>query len=190
MTRTLSGSDDYVALPVACCGDSRDDLPATSVYGESSESIIACADDVQLTRPRMFVTFLPYSITMCPVAAACSGLSATTIDAIRNEGMRTMTDTNATHINLTDTEVSFDEYDEIHSPRPEVTDLDRIIESAINRRWVHWRCRDIRPRQFPIGDDGADIPRGCSADRFGFAQIPAGTADTIVVQADTIGKHS
>ena len=79
MTQTLSGPDDDVALPVACCGDSRDDLPATSVYGESSESIIACSDDVQLTRPRMFVTFLPYSITMCPVAAACLGLSATTI---------------------------------------------------------------------------------------------------------------
>ena len=79
MTRTLSGSDDDVTLPVACCGDPRDDLPASSIYGESSESFCAGAVGVQLTRPRMFVTFLPYSITMCPLAAACSGLSAATI---------------------------------------------------------------------------------------------------------------
>ena len=92
-----------------------------------------------------------------------------------------MTDTNATHINLTDTEVSFDEYDEIHSPRPEVTDLDRIIESAINRRGFIGGVVTFGLGSFLLGTTALTSRADASADRFGFAQIPAGTADTIVV---------
>ena len=31
-------------------------------------------------------------------------------------------------------DISFDEFDDLHSPRPETCDFDRIVEAAISRR--------------------------------------------------------
>ena len=75
----------------------------------------------------------------------------------------------------------FDEYDEIHSPRPEITDLDRVIEAAISRRGFVGGAMTFGLGSFLLGTSSLTGSAEAASDRFGFSQIPAGTADTVVV---------
>ena len=82
---------------------------------------------------------------------------------------------------MPDNNLSFDEYDEIHSPRHGPTDLDRVIEGAISRRGVLGGAITFGIGSFLLGTTSLTTRAEAATGHFGFEQIPAGTADTIVV---------
>ena len=82
---------------------------------------------------------------------------------------------------MTNDRISFDEYDEFHSPRNETTDLDRVIEAAISRRGFIGGVMTFGLGSFVMGTTSLTDIAHAGTDRFGFAQIPAGTADSITV---------
>ncbi len=82
---------------------------------------------------------------------------------------------------MTDREISFDEYDDIHSPRSEITDLDRVIDAAISRRGFVGGVLTFGVGSFVLSTTSLTDMASASTDGFGFSQIPAGTADTVVV---------
>ena len=73
-----------------------------------------------------------------------------------------------------DHDLDFDEFDEVHDPRPEDCDFDHVVESAISRRGFL--------SVVAVGTAGfltsTALPRGAFAasDRFGFDQVAATTA--------------
>ena len=75
---------------------------------------------------------------------------------------------------------SFDEFDEINHPRPEETDFDRIVESAISRRGF-LAVAAMGTTGFVTGMAGFPGLAQAAADRFGFEQIPANALDTVTV---------
>ncbi|MDE0112047.1 MAG: DUF839 domain-containing protein, partial [Albidovulum sp.] len=79
-----------------------------------------------------------------------------------------------------DAEVNFDEYDEIHSRRSEITDLDRVIEAAINRRGF-LGAMTFGLGSFVIGTSSLTRLAKAGEDRFNFSRIPSGTADTVTL---------
>ncbi len=80
----------------------------------------------------------------------------------------------------TDDELSFDEFDELVSPRPEVTDFDRVLELAMSRR-------DLFKGVLAVGGIAAlgthlfDNPAAASDTRFAFTAIAANTNDVVTV---------
>ena len=80
---------------------------------------------------------------------------------------------------MTQSSLDFDAYDELHSPREETTDLDRVIESAINRRGFIGGTLTFGLGSFLVGTSTLTRAAKAAPDRFGFTQISAGTADTI-----------
>jgi secreted PhoX family phosphatase len=76
--------------------------------------------------------------------------------------------------------LSFDEFDEIVSPRPEETDFDRIVEAAIDRR-------GLLGGVLAFGSFAAltsmlpAVPAKAAANRFAFDQIATNTSDDITV---------
>lgn len=88
-----------------------------------------------------------------------------------SQGSRPMTDP---------TRLSFDEFDEIRSPRPEETDFDAVVASAISRRGF-MGVMAAGSASFLAGA-GTLLPGSAeAAGRFGFEQVAASTADTVVV---------
>jgi len=82
---------------------------------------------------------------------------------------------------LTDThDLSFDDFDEAVNPRPEETDFDRIVESAISRRGL---LGGVLAFGSFTALGGALLPSAAkaSSDRFAFTQIPTNTEDAITV---------
>jgi len=77
-------------------------------------------------------------------------------------------------------DLSFDEFDEVISPRPEENDFDRIVESAISRRGflggvlAFGSFTALGTSLVPTGANAADS-------RFAFTQIPTSTADEVIV---------
>lgn len=80
---------------------------------------------------------------------------------------------------MTKEKIDFDAYDEINSPREEITDLDRVIESAISRRGFIGGTLTFGLGSFLVGTSAPTGRVKAAADRFGYIQIPASTADTI-----------
>ena len=74
---------------------------------------------------------------------------------------------------------SFDDFDEIRNPRPEECEFDRIVESAISRRGF-LSVIGMGTAGFMASTAMPNMARA-AADRFGFEQIAATTADTITV---------
>ncbi|MDE0305136.1 MAG: PhoX family phosphatase [Albidovulum sp.] len=79
-----------------------------------------------------------------------------------------------------DAEENFDEYDEIHSRRSEITDLDRVIEAAINRRGF-LGAMTFGLGSFVIGTSSLTRLAKAGEDRFNFSRTPSGTADTVTL---------
>ena len=77
--------------------------------------------------------------------------------------------------------LDFDAFDELHSPRPETTDLDRVIDSAISRRGFISGTLTFGLGSFLVSTTSLTSGAEAAIDRFGFTQIPADTADTIKV---------
>ena len=74
---------------------------------------------------------------------------------------------------------SFDDFDEIHHPRPEECEFDAIVENAISRRGF-MSVVAMGTATFLTGTAGFGS-RAHAASRFGFEQVAATSADTITV---------
>lgn len=77
--------------------------------------------------------------------------------------------------------LSFDEHDERVNPRPETTDFDTIVESALSRRGFLGGVMSFGLGSFLIGSSALTRPALATEDRFGFSAIPTSTEDTIVL---------
>ncbi len=84
---------------------------------------------------------------------------------------------------MTHEDLSFDEIDELISPRAEETDFDRVVETALSRRGFLGGVMTFGLGSFLVGTTALtrDASADAHADRFGFAQIAANTNDTITV---------
>ncbi|MEO9574015.1 MULTISPECIES: PhoX family phosphatase [Alphaproteobacteria] len=77
-------------------------------------------------------------------------------------------------------DISFDEYDDIHSPRPETCDFDDIVEAAISRRGMLGGVLAFGSIGL-LGGTALTTPAKAATDRFAFTGIAANTADDITV---------
>ncbi len=82
-------------------------------------------------------------------------------------------------------DLSFDEIDELISPRAEETDFDRVVESALSRRGFLGGVMTFGLGSFLVGTTAltrdARADGHGNTDRFGFKQIAANSEDTITV---------
>ena len=81
------------------------------------------------------------------------------------------------------TELSFDEFDEVHHPRPLETDFGRLAERAVSRRGFLRGGVTFGAAGFVASFGGGGMPLSAfaSSDRFGFEAVPANSLDTITV---------
>ena len=79
-------------------------------------------------------------------------------------------------------ELSFDEFDEVHHPRPLETDFGRLVDRALSRRGFLRGSVTFGAAGF-VASCGLAMPRSAfaSADRFGFEAVPANSLDTVTV---------
>lgn len=80
-------------------------------------------------------------------------------------------------------DLSFDEIDELISPRAEETDFDHIVETALSRRGFLGGVMTFGLGTFLVGTTALtrDALADGHADRFGFTQVTANSEDTITV---------
>ncbi len=80
------------------------------------------------------------------------------------------------------TELSFDEFDEVHHPRPLETDFGRLAERAVSRRGFLRGGVTFGAAGF-VASCGWRVPPSAfaSSDPFGFEAVPANSLDTITV---------
>ncbi|MEM8801354.1 MAG: PhoX family phosphatase [Pseudomonadota bacterium] len=79
--------------------------------------------------------------------------------------------------------LSFDEFDELHNPKPENNDFDAVVEAALSRRGFLSGTIAFGSAALLAGTSSLISPgKAVAADtRFGFKAVPASTADTITV---------
>ncbi|PIB23938.1 transcriptional initiation protein Tat [Amylibacter kogurei] len=80
-----------------------------------------------------------------------------------------------------DTEISFDEFDEINYPRPETCEFDDVVETAISRRGFLSGVLTFGAGSFVVGTSTLIEPAFAHTSRFAFDAIAANTDDTITV---------
>ena len=80
-------------------------------------------------------------------------------------------------------ELSSDEFDEVHHPRPLETDFGRLVERALSRRSFLGGSVAFGAASFVASCGLASLPRSASAssDRFGFEAVAANGLDTVTV---------
>ena len=79
-------------------------------------------------------------------------------------------------------EYSPDEFDEIHYPRPEATDFEKLVDKMISRRGFLGKGAAFAATAFVMSAGGVDtLSAFANANRFGFEAVPAGTRDTITL---------
>ena len=88
-------------------------------------------------------------------------------------------------------ELSCEEFDEIHHPRPMETDFSRLVDREISRRGFLGAGIAFGASAFVVG---AGVLRPSTAraagDMFAFEAIPANTLDTVTVPPATTGTSS
>ena len=78
-------------------------------------------------------------------------------------------------------DLSFDDFDEVHYPRPLETDFGRLVERAVSRRGFLGGSVAFGAAAF-VASAGALRPLSAhAADRFGFDPVAANTLDTVTV---------
>ncbi|KAF0675332.1 PhoX family protein [Profundibacterium mesophilum] len=84
---------------------------------------------------------------------------------------------------MQDIRPSFDDYDEINSPRAEQTDIDRVIETAISRRGFLGGAMSFGLGSFLVGSTALNRRAAAQTQgaRFDFAAVEATTADTVTL---------
>ena len=80
-----------------------------------------------------------------------------------------------------DDDISFDEYDDLHSPRPDHTAFEDIVDAAISRRGLLAGVLSFGVGSFVLGTSALTKSAQAKTTPFGFVQVPASTADTVVV---------
>ncbi len=78
-------------------------------------------------------------------------------------------------------DLSFDDIDELISPRAEETDFDRVVDTALSRRGFLGGVMTFGLGTFLVGTTALTREAVAEGDRFGFAQVPANTDDTITL---------
>ncbi len=78
-------------------------------------------------------------------------------------------------------DLSFDEFDEVGSDRPEYPEFDAIVERAISRRGFLGGVISVGAATFLTGTGVGEALADASADRFGFKPVAANGEDTITV---------
>ena len=78
-------------------------------------------------------------------------------------------------------ELSFDEFDEVHYPRPLETDFGRLVERAVTRRGFLGGGIAFGAAAFVAGAGALRPFPARAADGLGFEAIPANTLDTVTV---------
>ena len=78
-------------------------------------------------------------------------------------------------------DISFDEFDEIESPRADEIDFDRVVEDAISRRGFLGGVVAVGSGTFLLGTAGLVQGRADAASRFAFDAVNASTSDTVIV---------
>lgn len=78
-------------------------------------------------------------------------------------------------------ELSFDAFDELQNPRPETSDFDTVVDSALSRRGFLSSVLTVGAGSFVLGTSALVQPAKAAGTRFGFDAVPASTADTITV---------
>ena len=82
---------------------------------------------------------------------------------------------------LDNTELSFDEFDEINYPRPAETDFSRVVERSLSRRSFLGSGIALGAAAFVMGTSALTPTTARAASRIGFSPIAANTMDTITV---------
>ena len=76
---------------------------------------------------------------------------------------------------------SFDEFDEMRRPPPEVTDFERVVTRMVSRRTFLGGSVAMGAAALVSGASGLAPRSAGAATRFGFASVPANTLDTVTV---------
>ncbi|MEO1695018.1 MAG: alkaline phosphatase PhoX, partial [Pseudomonadota bacterium] len=89
-----------------------------------------------------------------------------------------------------DEDLSFDDFDEVGSVRPETTDFDRVVDAALDRRGFLSGLLAVGTTAFLTGHgagatsalaQSAAAGQPAAASRFAFDNVPASTADTVTL---------
>ncbi|KPA21722.1 hypothetical protein shim_24290 [Shimia sp. SK013] len=78
-------------------------------------------------------------------------------------------------------DLSFDDIDELISPRAEETDFDRVVDTALSRRGFLGGVMTFGLGSFLVGTTALTGDARADSDRFGFSAVPANSNDTITV---------
>ncbi len=78
-------------------------------------------------------------------------------------------------------DLSFDDFDESVSPRPEFSGFDDVVEKAISRRGLLAGVASVSAASFVTGVAPYGVLGAKAADRFGFQAVPANSLDAITV---------
>lgn len=78
-------------------------------------------------------------------------------------------------------DLSFDDFDEQVSPRPQYSRFDDVVEKAISRRGLLSGMLTIGAASFVTGVASKGVSIAKASDRFGFKAVDANTLDTITV---------
>lgn len=78
-------------------------------------------------------------------------------------------------------DLSFDEFDEVASPRPEYSEFDTVVERAISRRGFLSGVVSVGAATFLTGTALGTGTVSAATQRFGFTPVAANTLDTITV---------
>ena len=82
-----------------------------------------------------------------------------------------------------DQDISFDEFDEVRNPPPDVSDFERVVERRVARR-AFLRGSAALGAAFIGGGASSLAPRSAeAAARLAFAEVPVNTLDTVTVPA-------
>ncbi len=77
--------------------------------------------------------------------------------------------------------LSFDEFDEITNPGPEITGFEQVIERAMSRRSFLGSGLAIGASAFVLGSTALTPFNAKAASSFDFEPIPANSLDTVTV---------
>lgn len=80
-----------------------------------------------------------------------------------------------------DAEISFDDFDELNSPRPEICEFDVVVDNALSRRGFLGGTIAMGTAAFVTGTSALTPLSAFAKGRFGFGEVAANTRDTITL---------
>lgn len=78
-------------------------------------------------------------------------------------------------------DLSFDEFDELRNPGPEVTGFDRVVEGVITRRKLLGGAMAFGTTSILAGTTSMVVDPAAASSRIGFQPVPANTLDTVTL---------